>query len=1256
MLPFSNMDDFEDKCVESCSLGGKLVGSMLVANSFADTADRDELESRIQHLAEKFKQYEISTAESKVLLRIGGHSSQADAIQEGFASVREDYHRTVDHLRAAAKKSETQLVTLPRRIGSPEAASSGQLPHPAAHTPIRAAPGSDVPPLTTPTSLPRLSLPRHGVPIVESAYGATPKLRASPIRSPRNRVPAAAVLREMETDSRQDLIFELRVPGHVSEMSPVERAEIRNRIRASLERYLRASELLAGWNQRNAAVAEANELNRKREELLRQVEFTLSTLRETIFSPEPDSRRHRRMGLDSSPSSDSSEPSPPRSRRIHPNFDGSPAHLVRRTGPADPFTLPRQPTVVDEPDVFRVGPVVGSDPFPYVNSKPHPGFDRSRPETSTRSPKTLRRVASGTGRGRSPDGEPEPRRFPPKLGWTSDAHPTTLTAPTRAHPPYKALVEEPEYKRSPRGSEHVKRELSSGRTRISFAPPRRPSPDSLLAPRNPNVHTHGSYRYEEDRRSTLGYPVYERHMDSRREYENESPRRSGGNEFQLSAGVERSHVRSGDRLGSGRDSHASRAQDWAPQLLVDASYSFHLQRDLMNGSGKPFDGDAEMFAPWRRHMALQLQDARCGPSKALHILSQNTAGPPRQIIEDLIYSDDDPETCLRRAWRLLEKRFGSPTLIAQSLVSRVQSFKQIPTIDKRDKGYPDTVNRMEKLLTLVQRVSANLHRYEELQILDSRWGMDLVAGKMPGNFFDKWVGEFTRYRRRHGVAPRLSFFVEKLRFRVEDLVERMCYYSPLALLGQDRIPHGGKAMVTKQDQAPAPTASLDPPAKTTPRRSAQESPSQYCEYHNSKQHSLENCNTFGNLELEGRKTFVKERGLCYRCLGQHFAKHCSFDRKCEICSGAHHPILHDGRSRTQAPAPSSNPAAPRNSCSQVCGTRGDQPRCCSKTVPILIRCVDDPSSVIRCYCIIDEQSNTTFCDPEVPQRLGVATTRESYTLATMSGLKNHVEASRVSGLEVRGVNESEWIPLPDTLTHPSIPDTRIEAATRNVVRAQPHLKHLAKHFPEIRESIPVLLLIGTNCGPAMFTKPVGSHFPFAHHTALGWSLVGPVCREGASADGGGTESSCYRMAVTNVGRTCEHFSSTACFPVSVSVDRMPKRFDPLQESAEDDLPGVSKDAAQFQNMVETRTVKNERRNLVIPLPLKSGSILPRNRGAVFRRSTNSLRRIEKNPSLAERCTETMQKYLDAGHVQQLEEGTPETPGRTYHIPVFIVVH
>ena len=83
--------------------------------------------------------------------------------------------------------------------------------------------------------------------------------------------------------------------------------------------------------------------------------------------------------------------------------------------------------------------------------------------------------------------------------------------------------------------------------------------------------------------------------------------------------------------------------------------------------------------------------------------------------------------------------------------------------------------------------------------------------------------------------------------------------------------------------------------------------------------------------------------------------------------------------------------------------------------------------------------------------------------------------------------------LPSVWTHPSLPDARVEVATWPIAEAPLHLRKFAARFPPKRPNLDVLLLVGSNCGPAMRTKTFGSTYPFAHHTAMGWALVGPTC-------------------------------------------------------------------------------------------------------------------------------------------------------------------
>ena len=132
-----------------------------------------------------------------------------------------------------------------------------------------------------------------------------------------------------------------------------------------------------------------------------------------------------------------------------------------------------------------------------------------------------------------------------------------------------------------------------------------------------------------------------------------------------------------------------------------------------------------------------------------------------------------------------------------------------------------------------------------------------------------------------------------------------------------------------------------------------------------------------------------------------------------------------------------------------------------------------------------------------------------------------------------------------TYTNRFIPDCRIEVAS--TVLAHPHIRHLASKFNNFDESAEVLLLLGRDSGPCMFTRCYGNKPPFAHHTSLGWALVGESC-----AVNDLNKDVCVLRSSVH-----EHFIQTPAFHVQ------PKPYlhdiDIFKERKDDELPDLSKE-------------------------------------------------------------------------------------------------
>ena len=150
-------------------------------------------------------------------------------------------------------------------------------------------------------------------------------------------------------------------------------------------------------------------------------------------------------------------------------------------------------------------------------------------------------------------------------------------------------------------------------------------------------------------------------------------------------------------------------------------------------------------------------------------------------------------------------------------------------------------------------------------------------------------------------------------------------------------------------------------------------------------------------------------------------------------------------------------------------------------------------SKLRCYCIIDDQSSSSFIDPLVLEHFNATGNDVDYTISTMMGRKTLVRGKTISGLSVKGVTKNREYRFPPINTSEYIPQCQNEVATPKVVSSNKYIAHYASNFSEFDSNARVLLLLGRDSGNVMGTRCYGAVTPFVHNTALGWCLVGITC-------------------------------------------------------------------------------------------------------------------------------------------------------------------
>ena len=196
-----------------------------------------------------------------------------------------------------------------------------------------------------------------------------------------------------------------------------------------------------------------------------------------------------------------------------------------------------------------------------------------------------------------------------------------------------------------------------------------------------------------------------------------------------------------------------------------------------------------------------------------------------------------------------------------------------------------------------------------------------------------------------------------------------------------------------------------------------------------------------------------------------------------------------------------------------------------------------------------------------------------------------------------------------------------------IARQHPHIAHLAGNFVKLNESAKALLLIGREGGNILRTEAHGNTFPFAHHTALGWAVVGSVCLNSKPNHN-------FCTLHTSLGH--DHFKVIPSFNHSVGKYTLPEpsMTDVFIERPDDELPGLSREDQKFLHIIGSGIHINEHGDLEMPLPFeKEDPILPSNQAAVYRRTKGTLTRLKSDYNKSAECTKAMGKTLDAEYIK-----------------------
>lgn len=160
-----------------------------------------------------------------------------------------------------------------------------------------------------------------------------------------------------------------------------------------------------------------------------------------------------------------------------------------------------------------------------------------------------------------------------------------------------------------------------------------------------------------------------------------------------------------------------------------------------------------------------------------------------------------------------------------------------------------------------------------------------------------------------------------------------------------------------------------------------------CILHTNSKHTLSERNAFRAKSIMERRQLLKENGVCFRCCGSkaHLKRDCKVDVKCSECGSQFHcSALHTMKrfvhGTQQHGGEDNNKRTVNivNKCTDVCGSHIEG-KSCAKILPINVTHIDYPSTSLKAYMILDEQSNRTLVRSELLDYFDRHSTPKEYT-------------------------------------------------------------------------------------------------------------------------------------------------------------------------------------------------------------------------------------------------------------------------------------
>ncbi|XP_035808144.2 uncharacterized protein LOC118470918 [Amphiprion ocellaris] len=720
-----------------------------------------------------------------------------------------------------------------------------------------------------------------------------------------------------------------------------------------------------------------------------------------------------------------------------------------------------------------------------------------------------------------------------------------------------------------------------------------------------------------------------------------------------------------------------------PKSAQEDFAKYLIRREMISTGLLQFDDKPENYWSWKASFLSATKDLNLSAREELDLLTRWLGAESSEQAKRIrAVHALNPAAGVNMVWQRLEESYGSPEVIEDALLKKIERFPRLTN--------KDNVKLRELSDILLELECAKQDgALPGLAYLDTPRGIKQIVEKLPFNLQEKWTAVGSNYKEDYRVAfPPFCVF--------SNFIQRQAKIrnDPSFILStpSSHVSYRPEKLVQSSRKTSVTVHKIDIPAEqsiiqTDPVLKKLEEPDRQCPIHK-KPHPLRKCKLFRGKPLEERKAYLKENRICYRCCGsvQHMARDCKVTIKCLECNSEKHiAALHPDPplTLTQSAVAEGSDSGEHSECSssviskctEVCG-QANSPRSCSKICLVKAFPTGKKEKAVKMYAVLDEQSNKSLAKTEFFDLFKVKASHIPYTLKTCSG-KVETSGRRAVNFSIESMDGKLQLPLPPLIECDRVPDDRTEIPSPEIAHHHPHLLPVADKIQPVDLDAPILLLLGRDILQVHKVREQinGPHnAPYAQRLDLGWVIVGEVCLGTVHKP---SEVSVYKTNMLNNGRRSflkpcpnnihvkDHYRCMtqyhdSTFPAWDKNSRPTLSADNLgcsvfDRSKDDNKPALSMDDKNFLTIMNAKVHQNEGNSWVAPLPFRCPrKRLPSNREQALKRLCSLRRTLVKNPEMSDHYTKFMQKMLDS---DQAEPAPPlDKDKEHWYLPTFGVYH